>query len=70
MKNKTKFKSLNCYEGDPRVVEIWSEEENDGFDIWVSLAHGWNWNGCSAVHERNCKAIHGAMRSVKKGEAF
>jgi len=70
VKNKTKFKSLDRYESDPRVREIWAEEENDGPDIWVSLAHGWNWYGCCSVHERSCRAIHGAMLSVEKGEAF
>lgn len=66
-KNKTRYKSLDKVAADPRVLEIY-DEDSDG--IWVNLAPGFNWDGCSAVHERSARAIINAMSNVKTGNPY
>lgn len=60
-KNKTQYSTLNRLAKDPRVVEIWTEGE-DG--IWVSLAKGWNNEGCSTVH------AYTPQKVIEEFEAF
>lgn len=43
--NRTRFKSLDKVAADPRVARV--EQDSDG--IWVYLADGFNFEGCSAV---------------------
>jgi len=71
MKNKTKYKSLNRYENDPRIVSIWSEEDT-GDGLWADLAHGyvWEdvWEGCTTVHAWSVTRLMNDIRRVKQGE--
>lgn len=46
-KNKTKYVTLDALADDPRIQEIYDEEE-DG--IWASLAPGYNVDGSSSIH--------------------
>lgn len=64
-KNRTRFRSLDRIAADPRVQEIWDEGE-DG--IWISLASGYNWEGCSTVHEWTVKDLIESFRLVEPNE--
>ena len=67
MKNQTRYKSLNRFENDPRIISIWSEEESDE-GLWADLANGYNSNGCSSVHEWDLKTFTNALRyGIKVG---
>lgn len=66
-KNRTRFRSLNRLAADPRVTEIW-DEGCDG--LWVSLADGFNWEGCSCVHEYSCRDLFAAFAHVEQGEPY
>lgn len=68
-KNKTKYKSLNKLAADPRVKEIFSEESDDN-GIWVDLVPGFNFDGCSSVHEWSCRDVIAAMDNVTEGETY
>lgn len=71
MKNNTHFKSLNRFESDPRVVRIYSEDDNfDRPDVWIDLAAGYNWFGCSSVHESSVARAIAAMRNVRAGNPY
>jgi len=63
-KNKTRYRSLDKIAADPRVVEIWDEDE-DG--IWVQLAKGWNWDDVSCVHEWRVRDVIRAFKDIKEG---
>jgi len=65
VKNKTGKKTLDRLNSDPRVKEVWDEGEEG---IWVSLASGWNWDGCGAVHEHTAREIMWSMKGVQKGD--
>ena len=65
LKNKTRYKSLDKICEDSRVIEIWDEHE-DG--IWLQLADGWNWWGCSCCHEWTCASLIAAFGAVTKGD--
>lgn len=58
--NKTRFKSLDAMARDPRVIEIW-DEEDDG--IWAQLAPGYNFDGSSCLHEWTVRALIKAWRT-------
>ena len=60
---------------DPRIIikEIWHETENreDGkIDYWIPLAAGYNWEGCSGIHELTKKACIDSLNQVKKDEPY
>jgi len=67
MKNKTKYKSLNRYENDPRIVSIWSEEDT-GDGLWADLAHGYVLEHCTNVHAWSVTRLMNDIRRVKQGE--
>lgn len=51
---------------DPRVAEVWSED-NDGVDYWVALK--WPWvdrDGCGTIHEWSKKACIECLNSSEK----
>jgi len=64
-KNKTRYKVLDKLAADPRVEEIW-DEGPDG--LWVSLVDGYNWEGCSTLHEWNVADLVARMKEVEKGD--
>jgi len=67
-KNGTKWKSLNKLAEDPRITDIWDEDE-DG--IWASLAPGYNNDGCSCIHEWSVKDLLRAARDrIQKGRTY
>ena len=45
-KNQTGLKALDKLAADPRVKNIWSEDD----DLWLELVKGWNAEGCSCIH--------------------
>lgn len=65
LKNRTRYKTLNKLAEDPRVEEIW-DEDRDG--LWASLVPGYNWDGCSCIHESTAAELIDAMRYVTKNE--
>lgn len=67
-KNLTAHRTLDPIAADPRVVEVWDEDE-DG--IWIALAHGWNAEGCSCVHAWTVRdAIRDFRSLVKPGATY
>ena len=58
--NKTRYKSLDAMARDPRIVEIW-DEDADG--IWAQLAPGYNFDGCSCLHEWTVRDLLRAWRT-------
>lgn len=64
-KNGTRYASLDKIAADPRVESIWDEDE-DG--IWVQLVPGYNWDGCSCVHEWTVKDLLESFKSVQEGD--
>ncbi len=65
-KNETKYQSLNRLAADPRITRIW--EENNG--IWAELAEGYNWEGCSCLHESKPSELMAALDAVEKGPTY
>lgn len=65
MKNKTKYKSLNRYENDCRVVSIYSEEDSDD-GLWADLAKGYVLDGCTSVHAWSVTRLMDDIRRVKQ----
>lgn len=65
--NRSGVKSLDRVARDPRVVEVWSEDE-DGY--WAQLAPGYNWEGCSCLHEWSARALIAALGAVEEGPTY
>lgn len=66
-KNRTGLKTFDKLAEDPRVTEIW-DEGRDGY--WVGLVDGYNFEGCSCVHEWTVKGVLRLFSSVEKGETY
>lgn len=72
--NRTGRKSLDRMARDPRVDEIWTED--DGFredgrpSYWASLAPGFNWDGCSCLHEGTIADLYAALDHVSEGPTY
>ena len=62
--NNTRYKTLDKLAADPRIVEIWDEDE-DG--IWASLADGYNAEGCSCLHEWTAKELLASVDRITEG---
>ena len=62
-KNKTRFKSLDIVNNDPRVTEVFDEGE-DG--IWLWLNTGWTADprGAHDIHEWTVRDVLAAYRGV------
>jgi hypothetical protein len=67
--NKTRYKSLDKLAQDPRIVEIWSEQDS-GDGLWAQLAPGYNWEGSSCLHEYNCRDLIDKLSEVTKGDPY
>ena len=68
-----KVKTWNQLLNDPRVLkdEIWLEDTNVGnLDWWIPLVDGFNYEGCSCIHEWSKKACIDSLNQVKKGEPY
>lgn len=61
---------------DPRITEVWTEKDgcwpdiNKGVAYWASLAKGYNWDGCSTIHEPTVKRLCEALEDVKEGPTY
>lgn len=67
-RNETRFKSLDRMAGDPRIVRIW-DEDRDG--IWAELAPGYNFDGCSCLHEWTVREMLRAWRTrISEGPTY
>ena len=77
-KNQTGLRSLDRLERDPRVVDIWTEDDGcfqsdggkDRLGIWIQLAPGFNWRGCSCCHEGTVRDALTALRAVEVGDPY
>lgn len=56
--------------GKPVVDEIWYEEDFGEMSCWISLKDGFNWDGCSCVHESSFKDLVDALKCVVEGEPY
>lgn len=66
-KNKTKYKTLDKLAANPRIVEIW-DEGTDG--LWVTLANGYNFEGCSGLHGYTCKQLFDLAKEIETGNSY
>lgn len=65
--NQTRYKTLDKLAADPRIVEIWDEQE-DG--IWALLADGYNADGCSCLHEWTVRDLMHSVNRISKGAPY
>lgn len=63
-KNKTGLKTLNKVANDPRVTEVYRDENG----IWVELAHGYNFEGCSGFRGDTAADVLRDFTMVEVGE--
>lgn len=67
--NRTGKKTLDRMARDPRIEEIWMEDDgwrDDGRpSYWASLAPGYNWQGCTTLHEGTVKGLYEALELVE-----
>jgi len=65
-----KPRTLADLRNDPRVVEIWREEDGcfgARSSYWVALAPGYSWEGCSCLHEPTVSDLCARIGDVVKG---
>jgi len=65
--NRTRYKTLDKLAADPRIVEIWDEQE-DG--IWALLADGYNADGSSCLHEWTAGELLRSVNRISKGPTY
>lgn len=65
--NKTGLKTLDKLAKDPRIDEIWSEG-SDGY--WGGLREGYNWNGCSCIHEWSVRDLMKVRHEIEVGDTY
>jgi hypothetical protein len=65
------MKLFDKIKSDPRVEDIWNEglwttknEEDDG-GWWVSLRDGFEWYGCSTIHERTLTNVLKVLKQIR-----
>jgi hypothetical protein len=56
--------------GKPVVEEVWYETDFGDLSAWVGLKDGFNWNGCSFVHENNFDDVMKELQNVTEGETY
>ncbi len=49
-------------------VEGWDEGEEDG--VWMVLKKGYNYEGCSMVHEWSVSGVLCRMKRVTEGDTY
>ncbi len=58
-------RTLAELKADPRVTEVWREEDGAWDDYpmsyWVALAEGWRWEECITLHEPTVKRLLEAL---------
>ena len=65
--NRTRYKSLDKLAADPRIVEVW-DEDDDG--LWALLADGYNIDGCSCLHEWTVKKLLAQVPFITEGPPY
>jgi len=62
------MKLFDKIKSDPRVEDVWNEGPSwdDGQCWWVSLRYGFEWEGCSTIHERTLTNVLKALKQVIK----
>lgn len=58
---------------DPRVAEIWREDDGcfgDRPSYWLALASGFNWEGCSTLHEATVADLCAQIEHVVEGAPY
>ena len=48
----------------PDKIKSWYKDQ-DG--IWINLKPGWNWQGCTCVHEWNVRDALRSFKDVERG---
>jgi hypothetical protein len=66
--SKKRPRTLREIEADPRVVEVWTEDdgwnENGRPAYWASLNEGYNWENCHQLHECTVADLADALSCV------
>jgi len=62
-KNRTRYQSLDIVNGDPRVSEVFEDEDG----LWLCLASGWTCDSLDAHdgHEKTVRDLLQVYRSVQ-----
>lgn len=63
MKNKTRFKSFNIVNDDPRVTEVFQDQDG----IWLWLNPGWTADprGAHDIHEDTVRDVLSKYRDIE-----
>ena len=56
--------------GKPVVQELWYESDFGEVSVWIALKDGFNWDGCSCVHEDDFKSAWSSLNCVVEGEPY
>lgn len=52
------------------VESIWYEDDCGEMSVWISLRDGFNWDGCSCVHEESFRDALAQLWNVSEGEPY
>jgi hypothetical protein len=72
-KTTRKPRTLADLRSDPRVAEIWREDDGcfgDRASYWLALAPGLNWDGCSCLHEATVADLCERIGEVVEGAPY
>jgi len=65
--NRTRYKTLDKLAADPRIVEVW-DEDDDG--LWALLASGYNADGSSCLHGWSVKELLEQKTLIAEGPTY
>jgi hypothetical protein len=72
VKNKTGDHRLDRLAANPCVEEIWIEMDGcfgpHEISFWLELAPGYNWEGCSCIHEASIRELFDAFEEISEGD--
>jgi hypothetical protein len=69
IKQEAKIKAFTI-NGKQVADEIWYESDFDEVSIWISLRDGFNFDGCSCVHEGSFREAMESLDCVSEGEPY
>lgn len=66
MKNHTGLKTLDKVASDKRVTNVWEDEDG----IWVDLADGYNFEGCSCLRGDTAASVLRDFARIEEGAPY
>jgi len=71
MSDMAQPRTLAEIKADPRIAEVWREDDGcfgDRPSYWATLADGWRWEETSSLHEPTVKALAAALANTYRDE--